>query len=92
MERYEMPGFVDFHLHMGWTDFDHVDQDKRSEKDVKDRILFCLKELSNMGFRMVRDAGGLETIGLDKNSRKDLSLPSPFFLAAAWSGARKCRG
>ena len=43
-----MPGFVDFHLHMGWTDFDHVDQDKRSEKDVKDRILFCLRELSNM--------------------------------------------
>ena len=70
MERYEMPGFVDFHLHMGWTDFDHVDQDKRSEKDVKDRILFCLRELSNMGFRMVRDAGGLETIGLDKTAEK----------------------
>ena len=41
MERYEMPGFVDFHLHMGWTDFDHADQDKRSEKDVKDRIAGC---------------------------------------------------
>ena len=47
MERYEMPGFVDFHLHIGWTDFDHADQDKRSEKNVKDRILFCLRELSN---------------------------------------------
>lgn len=70
MERYEMPGFVDFHLHMGWTDFDHADQDKRSEKNVKDRILFCLRELSNMGFRMVRDAGGLETIGLDKTAEK----------------------
>ena len=29
MERYEMPGFVDFHLHMGWTDFDHVDQEAK---------------------------------------------------------------
>ena len=65
MEQYEIPGFVDFHLHMGWTDFDHADQEKRSEKDVKERILFCLKELSYMGFRMLRDAGGLETIGLE---------------------------
>lgn len=70
MERYEIPGFVDFHLHMGWTDFDHADQEKRSEKDVKDRIVFCLKELFNMGFRMVRDAGGLETIGMDEKANQ----------------------
>ena len=53
MERYEMPGFVDFHLHMGWTDFDHVDQDKRSEKDVKDRILFCLRDFAWFAMQVV---------------------------------------
>lgn len=60
--QYEIPGFVDFHLHAGWTDFDHDDQEKRSMQDIESRIQYCLSELSAMGFRMVRDAGGLESI------------------------------
>ena len=60
--QYEIPGFVDFHLHTGWTDFDHADQEKRSMQDIESRIQHCLCELSAMGFRVVRDAGGLESI------------------------------
>lgn len=62
---YEIPGFVDFHLHTGWTDFDHEDQKKRSEKEVCDRIDTCVKALSDMGFRLVRDAGGLESVPME---------------------------
>ena len=60
--QYEIPGFVDFHLHVGWTDFDHADQEKRSTQNVESRIQHCLSKLSAMGFRVVRDAGGLESI------------------------------
>lgn len=60
--QYEIPGFVDFHLHAGWTDFDHADQEKRSTRDIESRIQYCLSELAAMGFRVVRDAGGLEEI------------------------------
>ena len=60
--QYEIPGFVDFHLHAGWTDFDHADQEKRSMQDIENRIQHCMGELATMGFRMVRDAGGLESI------------------------------
>ena len=87
MEQYEIPGFIDFHLHIGWTDFDHADQDKRSEKNVKDRILFCLRELSNMGFRMVRDAGGLETIGLESIMRLESLSWFTLGVEIVWIGA-----
>ncbi len=60
--QYEIPGFVDFHLHAGWTDFDHDDQEKRSAESIASRIQHCLSELSAMGFRVIRDAGGLESI------------------------------
>lgn len=60
--QYEIPGFVDFHLHAGWTDFDYDDQEKRSMQNIESRIQYCLSELAAMGFRMVRDAGGLEGI------------------------------
>ncbi len=60
--QYEIPGFVDFHLHAGWTDFDHDDQEKRSAEGIANRIQHCLSELAAMGFRVVRDAGGLESI------------------------------
>ena len=74
--QYEIPGFVDFHLHAGWTDFDHDDQEKRSILDVEGRIKRCLNELAAMGFRMVRDAGGLEYIKADawKQSTKENAL------------------
>ena len=74
--QYEIPGFVDFHLHAGWTDFDHDDQEKRSSLDVEGRIKRCLNELVAMGFRIVRDAGGLECIKADawKQSTKENAL------------------
>lgn len=74
--QYEIPGFVDFHLHAGWTDFDHDDQEKRSSLDVEGRIKRCLNELAAMGFRIVRDAGGLECIKADawKQSTKENAL------------------
>ena len=74
--QYEIPGFVDFHLHAGWTDFDHDDQEKRSNLDVEGRIKRCLNELAAMGFRIVRDAGGLECIKADawKQSTKENAL------------------
>ena len=74
--QYEIPGFVDFHIHAGWTDFDHDDQEKRSILDVEGRIKLCLNELVAMGFRIVRDAGGLECIKADawKQNTKENAL------------------
>lgn len=57
---YELPGFTDFHLHAGWTDFDHQDQQKRSREEISQRIAGCMSKLYDMGFRLIRDAGGLE--------------------------------
>lgn len=58
---YELPAFVDFHLHPGWTDFDHEEQKKRSREEIKQRIAFYMEEMAKMGFGLLRDAGGMET-------------------------------
>lgn len=72
--QYEIPGFVDFHLHTGWTDFDHADQEKRSEQDIENRIRLCVGELDKMGFRVLRDAGGFESIHMNDIGAKNVSL------------------
>ena len=38
---------------------------RKSSLDVEGRIKRCLNELAAMGFRIVRDAGGLECIKAD---------------------------
>lgn len=64
---YELPGFVDFHFHTGWTDFNHQEQEKRRSTEISQRISFCLQKLNTMGFRLIRDAGGLEAEHIQKS-------------------------
>ena len=33
-----IPPLIDLHLHAGWTDFDHADQEKRTEDEIKVRM------------------------------------------------------
>lgn len=55
------PGLIDLHTHLGWTDFDHEDQCKRSESE---RDALCAQAFASAvecGITTVRDAGGLSS-------------------------------
>ena len=55
-----IPPLIDLHLHAGWTDFDHADQEKRTEDEIKVRMARFLYAYREAGIIAARDAGGYE--------------------------------
>ncbi len=53
------PGMMDLHLHLGWTDFDREEQNKRDKSEVESRIADSLSRLLHLGITTVRDACGI---------------------------------
>jgi imidazolonepropionase-like amidohydrolase len=53
------PGFIDLHLHLGWTDFEHADQQKRSRDEIERMQGDAMAATCRAGITTVRDAGGL---------------------------------
>jgi imidazolonepropionase-like amidohydrolase len=53
------PGFIDLHLHLGWTDFDHADQLRRSPAETERMQGDAIAATCRAGVTTVRDAGGL---------------------------------
>ena len=51
---------IDLHLHSGWTDFFHEEQEKRSPKEIRARIETFLAKYEEKGIILSRDAGGFE--------------------------------
>jgi imidazolonepropionase-like amidohydrolase len=54
-----MPGIIDLHTHLGWTDFFPSDQAKRSEAEIETLRIRALDATLRGGITTVRDAGGL---------------------------------
>lgn len=51
---------IDLHLHAGWTDFDHADQEKRSKDEISALINGFLIRYKAEGIITARDAGGFD--------------------------------
>lgn len=71
-----VPGFVDAHVHLGWTDFSEDDRKKRSSQDLERLIAQNLHSTLTAGFTGARDAGGLSKTWIARGNNGELSSPT----------------
>jgi imidazolonepropionase-like amidohydrolase len=57
--RWQVPGLVDTHVHLAWTDFDAAARQGRSEAQIEELQLAALAATVRAGVTAARDAGGL---------------------------------
>lgn len=57
---WRMPGLIDAHAHLAWTDFDDADRSRRTPEQTRLLIREQRRELLDCGFTAMRDAGGYE--------------------------------
>lgn len=85
--RWIAPGLIDMHLHMGWTDFDHGEQEKRSLSEIHDRMNHSLKLLLSQGITAFRDGGGLLPGDFSKITQQEAFLPTAFLCGGMLEGS-----
>ena len=87
-----IPGLVDSHVHLAWTDFDESERNQRARADRDQLIQLALAKTLAAGFTSARDAGGLETAWVEKLASGHILGPavSPSVALITREDAQRC--
>ena len=87
-----IPGLVDSHVHLAWTDFGESERNQRAQADRDQLIQLALAKTLAAGFTSARDAGGLETAWVEKLASGHILGPavSPSVALITREDAQRC--